>query len=108
MPGFEHGYKRAVSEIIGGIVTSAMLNAFILTEVIDSSWVLYFKLLNMFGLITLILAMPYWGTIYLLGWLIGLFILSKSGLVGFLDFVIYFGIPLMILFIRLIKKFEEF
>ena len=108
MPGFEHGYRRAVSEVIIGVITAAILNAFISSGLLDPSFALYFKLLNMLSLIILVIAMPYWGTIYLMGWLFGLIIMAKSGLVGILDFIIYFGIPLTILIIRLCKKANEF
>ncbi len=103
MPGFEHGYERAISVIFGGVILWTFLNA-ISSNLSDPSFLLYLKLFNMFGTISLILAMPYWGTMYLFGWLFGLMILANSGLVGILDFVIYFGIPLMILIIRISKS----
>ena len=108
MLGFWHGYQRAVSEVIGGVITAVILNAFISSGLLDPSFVLYFKLLNMLGLMALVLVMPYWGTIYLIGWLFGLIIMAESGLVGILDFIIYFGIPLVILIVRVCKKVDEF
>jgi hypothetical protein len=44
--------------------------------------------------------MPFWGTVYLVGWLFGLTIMFRAGLVGILELVIYFGVPLVILIIR--------
>ena len=108
MPGFEHGCKRGMLEVIGEFATAVILNAFISLGLLDPSFAFYFKLLNMLGLIVLIFAIPYWGTIYLMGWLLGLIIMAKSGLVGILDFIIYFGIPLTILITRLCKKANEF
>ena len=109
MPDLEHGYKRAISEIISGIVTTIIINTIInisiQEELLDASWLLYFKLLNMFTLIALIIAMPYWGTTYLVGWLLGLIIMAQAGLVNIFDFIIYFGIPLIILIIRIMKNF---
>ena len=107
MPGFEDGYQRAVS-VIGVVITAIILNAFIFLGLLDPSFILYFKLLNMLALIALVLTMPYWGTFYLIGWLFGLIIMVKSGLVSILDFIIYFGIPLVILIIRVCKKADEF
>jgi len=104
MPSLEYGYRRAVSEIIGGIVTSIVINAFIQSGLLDPSWLLYFKLLNMLALIGLIIAMPYWGTTYLMGWMFGLIIMARANLVDVFDFVIYFGVPLMILIIRIAKS----
>ncbi len=66
MPGFEHGYKRGISEIIGGILSAIILNTIVSSRLLDPSWMFYFKLLNTLGTIVLILAMPYWGTTYLL------------------------------------------
>lgn len=82
MPRFEHGIKRAITEIIGGLVIATILNAFISSGLLDPSYLFLFKLLNMIGTIALILAMPYWGAFYLLGWLFGLLTLSQSGLIG--------------------------
>ncbi len=106
MPRFEHGYKRAISEVIESSIAAIILSVFVSQGVLDQSWLLYFKLLNMLVSIFLILVVPYWGTGYLIGWLFGLWILSQSGLVGFWDFVFYFGIPLVVLVGRIIKEFE--
>jgi len=107
MPRAEHGFKRAVSEIIGGMVTGVVLNAFISSGLLQPSQVFMFKIINLLGTITMILAMPYWGTTYLLGWLYGLYVMAKAGLVGIGDFIIYFGIPLCILFYRIAKSAED-
>ncbi|UXM84708.1 hypothetical protein [Methanococcus aeolicus] len=74
---------------------------------ISSSYSLSFKLLSLIGLIGLIWVMPYWGTGYLLGWGLGITIMSKSGMVGIMDFIIYLIVPIIILGIRLWKKFDE-
>lgn len=104
MPRAEHGFARAVSEVVVGFITSALLNALASTEMMPSSYLLPFKLLNLTLTFGFILAVPYWGTGYLLGWLFGLGIMSQSGLVDPLDFVIYFIIPLMVLVMRILKR----
>ena len=101
MNGFEYGFKRAFVEIIGGIVTSIIVTAFTNSGLLDPSYVLLFNLLNVFGIIMLLLVMPYWGITYLMGWLFGLFILLQSGLIGILEFVIYLVVSLAILIIRI-------
>jgi hypothetical protein len=44
--------------------------------------------------------MKYWGTSYLLGWLVGLLLMSQTGLVGTLELLIYFAVPILYLIIR--------
>jgi len=105
---FEHGYQMAVSEVIESSITASMLSALVSQCFLDQFWLLYFKLLNMLGTILLILVVPYWGTGYLIEWLFGLWILSQRGLVGFWDFVFYFGIPLIVLIGRLCKKYFNY
>ena len=107
MPGFEYGYRRAIYEIIGGIIALLILNTIISLGWLPVSWIFLFKFLNTLSLVILLLVMPYWGTTYLLGWLFGLMTLTKAGLVNTLEAVIYFGVPLIILIIRLIKNIEE-
>lgn len=108
MPGFEHGYERAITEIVIGVFLSIVLNAFIQSGLLDPSWLLYFKILNMLSSIILIMAMPYWGTTYLIGWLFGLYVMWQAGLVGILDLVIYFGIPLLFLIMRIAHTLDLF
>jgi len=106
MYGFEYGYRRAIAEIFGGIVTSALVDALLLSGIITPSLILYIKLLNMISLVTLILAMPYWGTGYLIGWLFGLLLMARSGLVNIIELIIYTIIPVAVLLIRVMKFFE--
>jgi hypothetical protein len=104
MLGAEHGFARAISEVVGGLIVSVLLGAFASTELIPSSYLLMFELLNLVLTISFVLAVPYWGTGYLFGWLFGLAIMSQSGLVGPLDFVVYFAIPLIVLVVRVLKR----
>jgi len=104
MPRAEYGFARAISEVAGGLIVSVLLSAFASTGLIPSSYLLMFELLNLVLTISFILALPYWGTGYLFGWLFGLAIMSQSGLVGPLDFVLYFVIPLIVLVVRFLKR----
>lgn len=108
MSTFGYGARRAIAEVVGGIVTSAMVVAFINSGLLDPSYILLFHLMNLAGIFTLILAMPFWGTTYLLGWLFGLWIMSQSGLVGILELLIYLGASLAILIIRISKFMENY
>jgi len=108
MSAFGYGIRRATAEVVGGIITSSILIAFVNSGLLDPSYKLLFSLLNVVGVITLILAMPYWGTTYLLGWFFGLWIMFSSGLVGILELLVYLGVPLAILIIRILKFMESY
>lgn len=103
MIGFEYGYKRAMLEFIGGCVFATVISIFVSQNFLNTSMLLFFKLINMLGTIFLILAIPCWSTEYMLGWLFGLFILLQAKLVGFWDFVIYFGISFLVLIWKFFK-----
>ncbi len=103
MPRFKHGYKRAITEIITGIVMGILLGTLESTGLIPPTYIFLFKLISIIGVVSLILAMPYWGTGYLLGWLLGVFIMMESGLVGILDFIVYFVVPFAIILSRFIR-----
>ncbi|MHA1285398.1 MAG: hypothetical protein ACTSQP_23085 [Promethearchaeota archaeon] len=57
----------------------------------------------MVGMIGLILAMPFWATSYIVGWLIGVFIMGYSGLLTIIEILIYV-IPVVVLAYRLSTK----
>ncbi|MCZ7384137.1 MAG: hypothetical protein O8C63_05235 [Candidatus Methanoperedens sp.] len=100
MPDFEHGIERIFSEVISGIIATALLTA-LAPAFQNSLFVLLFILLNIIISIALIDAMPYWGNGYILGWLVGVIILSNSGLVGIFDFILYIIPPLFIIYKRI-------
>jgi len=106
MSKFEYGFSRAITEIVTGIVLAVVLEAFVTSGLIPYSYVLLFHLLNVVSTIAFIFAIPYWATSYIIGWLIGLTIMSRSGLIGALDFIIYL-IPLFFLIARFVKKLRD-
>jgi hypothetical protein len=105
--GFGYGVRRAVGEIIGGIVTSVLMDAVIGSGLVSSGVAVLFGILSMLEAIVLILAVPYWGTVYLIGWLFGLGILFQTGIVGILDAAVYFGVPLVVLVLRFWKMLTD-
>ncbi len=107
MSWFEYGVRRAFLEVSSGLITSTVLIAFVRSGLLDPSYLLLFILLNIVAIILLILVMPYWGTTYLLGWMFALLILFSSGLIGALEFIVCFGVPLLILIKRIAKSLEE-
>jgi len=106
MPRAEHGFRRILSEVLCGFAVNTLLTIFV-SFGLDISWIFLFETLNTLALIMLILAVPYWGTGYLFGWLIGLLMMVKINLISTWEFGIYFGVPLVVLVIRVLKKFNE-
>ncbi|RLI11896.1 hypothetical protein DRO25_01125 [Candidatus Bathyarchaeota archaeon] len=100
---FEYGLRRVMGEIVSGIVTSAIVDSFLNAGLLPPAYATLFSVLNMLGTISLILAMPFWGTIYLIGWRFGLWIMLQTGLVGVGEAIIYFGVPLAVLIVRILK-----
>lgn len=103
----EHGYDRAIKEVFGGIAIGTLINAVANLGLLSPSIIFQFKIISFLGLIALILVMPYWGTGYMVGWLIGLLLMAKMGLVGPIEFIICIVVPSVILFIRIKKKVER-
>jgi len=62
-----------------------------------------FEILNLVSTICLIPVLPYWGTAYLIGWLLGVTTLLNSGFIGPLDLFIFFIISIIILILRISK-----
>ncbi|MEM3697423.1 MAG: hypothetical protein QXG27_06355 [Candidatus Bathyarchaeia archaeon] len=105
MSKFEYGFVRAISEIVAGFVMSVVLSSFVSAGLIPGSFVLLFHVLNVFSTVLMVFAMPFWATSYCIGWLFGLGIMYSSGLVDVLELLIYL-VPLIVLGIRFVKKFE--
>jgi hypothetical protein len=106
MNGFESGANRAIGEIIGGFVTSIIVYTLASSGLVPPSYVLLFGLINIFGIIALLLAMPLWGFTYLLGWMFGVYLMLQSGLIGILEAILYIGIPIVVLVLRVRSWFE--
>ena len=83
-----------LTEIIVGIAISALLEAFINTGLVSPSYIL---LIRLAGVITLIFVffVPVFRTSYTIGWLLGLALMSSSGLAKPYDYLLYL-IPLII------------
>lgn len=107
MPEVEHGFLRAILEVVGGFLTSILMKMMENSGLIPATYLLMFKLITWLSTIIFILVFPYWGTGYLIGWLLGIALLYPSGLLEPLDLVIYFIIPLIILILRLIKHVTD-
>ena len=103
MPSFEHGIRRAIAEIMGGAITSVVVRVFV--ETFDMpSFVLAFKILNLISMLLMIYVMPYWGTSYMLGWILGVLALSRTGFLSAIELLVYVGFGMFVLIARLSRK----
>jgi len=71
--------------------------------IIPEQYLFAIKISNLVASIYFIHAVSYWGTMYLLGWFFGLMFLRDAGLVGSVDFVIYFVVPFLYFVKRLFR-----
>lgn len=106
MPGrFDSGLDRGIIEPIGGLIASILFSVFISSGLTPYYFIWIFHLYNIYGMISLIKEMTIWKTSYIAGWLVGVFILAYSGLIG-IDFLIYL-LPLVILALRFFSSIRS-
>ena len=100
---FDSGFDRAFSEIVVGLIIPILISIFVSTDLIPSYFIWFFHLLSIIDMISLIKEMSFWATSYIVGWLIGVIILANTGLLTFIDILIYL-IPLVFLVHKLLKR----
>lgn len=100
MNKFQMGYKNAIGEIIGGIMTPLIMDAFASTGLLPQYFFILVFLINVIGTFILIFSMESWGFLYTFGWLFGSFIFLKSGLLEPLEFILYIFLPIIFLGLR--------
>lgn len=108
MPGLEHGYQRGVG-MIGQTVIVAVIIGKMVPVLVDAgilppglfSWVI---ILSIFTAVMTVDASRYWSFGYLAGVCIGISIalpiFIKAGILGALDLLIYGGVALGAVFLR--------
>ena len=96
---FEEGFNRAISEIVVGLIIPITISSLVSTGLIPYYSILILYLIGIGGTINLIREMSLWATSYIVGWLIGIFILAYSGLLTPIDILLYL-IPLVFLVYR--------
>lgn len=104
---FDSGFSRAFSEIVVGLIIPILISSFVSTGLFPSYFIWVFHLLSIVDMISLIKAMSYWATSYILGWLFGVIILANSGLLAITDILVYL-IPLAFLIYRLLKLLVQY
>ena len=100
---FGRGLGDAIEELLGGIVIvifSIAINAISATGLLPSGFMQLFELINIVALASLLFGFQKAGYAYLIGWIFGMFVMVPSGLLGFWDVVLYVGVPILIIAIR--------
>ncbi|MDD5337191.1 MAG: hypothetical protein PHS02_01785 [Candidatus ainarchaeum sp.] len=92
---FGGGTNNAMEGVVYGAVSAAFVDILANAGVIPAEWMLFFNLVNGLATIGFLMKIPSWGATYLLGWLFGMYIMLQSGLMGIVDVIAYFVIPLL-------------
>jgi len=100
----EYGLKRAITEVIMGFVLSYIVSVFVSSGIIPLQYKWLFDLMNIISIIALIYVVPYWGTTYLICWLVGMGIMIQSGILEVWEFLIYLFIGIIVLIKRISRK----
>ena len=104
---FQEGLTGAILEIVLGLIPPIILSAFIDGGIVPSYFIWIFYLLSgiisIYGIVELLKEMSLWGISYIIGWLIGVFLLIDSGLLEPWDFAFYFIAPLAFLGYKILK-----
>jgi hypothetical protein len=98
------GISRATTEVIMGAVTVFIIEV-IITLLLPPEYLLIYRILTVIGMIFVLMAMKYWSTRYLFGWLFGmavLFAISSTSLVSTWELFLYLGVPIFVLVKRMI------
>ncbi len=104
------GFREAIVGVLGGIILSTVLRVVPTLPFVPSYYTGIFQLVeaaSLIGGILLILAMEKWGIGYLLGWLIGTWIMFRIGLVESSLFTLYAVVGTVILVGKILQKAEN-
>jgi hypothetical protein len=110
LDGPESGFRDAVIGVLEGIIVSTVLGIIPQIPNIPSYYVgiiQLFEAIYLIGGILVILAMESWGFWYLSGWLLGMWIMSGTGLVESWLFALYFIVGAPTLAIKVLQKLRS-
>jgi len=102
---FQRGFRQILIEVIAGIVISSILGVLIETSTsYVASYMLLVRLATAISTLIFVFFIPFFGTAYTIGWLLGLALMSYSGLVKPYDYLFYL-IPLILgWLLRLLRR----
>jgi hypothetical protein len=86
---------------------AVVVNAFAASGLLPSEYFLFFEIVNLALIIGLVFGMPRWGIIYSIGWVFAAFILFNSGLLTWIDILVYIIAPIVVLGLRGWMYYQE-
>jgi hypothetical protein len=104
MPRIKSGLSRAAAEVIMGAATVFIIEAAI-KFLLPPEYLLIYRILTVIGMIFILMAMKYWSTRYIVGWLFGmvfLFAISGTSLLSTWELFLYLGVPGYVLIKRMV------
>ncbi len=123
MARFRGGFQRSAREVREGIrlllalfvlgvvivaLSQAFANAHIPSPInlsgLYSFILVIVELASIISTVAIIMKMPYWGTLYMLGWIVGFLFFWHLGLVNLTDTLVYTVPSVIVLVIRLYNK----
>ena len=105
MNGFQKGFSEVATGIIGGIIISALLSGFAKDGLIPSNMVFLFTFVGFLGAIALMFSFQTAGFIFILGWIVGAWLLKD--MFSPFDFVVYLVAPIVALVVRVALLFKR-
>jgi len=95
----QEGLIGAILEIAVGLIPPIIVTAIINGGIVPSDfiWIIYFisGIISVFGIVELLKEMSFWGISFIIGWLVGIYLLIDTGLLTPWDYVIYLIAPLV-------------
>ena len=98
MPSAEHGFERAVGEVISGVVTA------IFAKALFGSFAFFLNLVSIIAIIMLFDVIPFWSISYLFGWLFGLILIGPY-LMPWWELAVYIAVGGFFLWVKIQNKF---
>jgi len=104
MPNLESGFKRAITEVVTGVIVVVIIDAVV--NFYKVGWItILFNVLSIILIIFLIDKIKYWSIGYLIGWLFGLALISS--LLTPWEIGLYFAIGIPLLIFKFKNKIED-
>ena len=105
MSKVQSGIAEVIISVVGGIAVSSILQAFKQDNLIPTSYFWIFTVLGFAGSIALIVSYMKAGIGFMIGWIIGAFLLKDILSTG--DFVIYLISPIAALLVRALLALKK-
>lgn len=103
----QSGFRNAIVGVLLGIIFSTILGAISKIPSVPPQYVGIIRLIQVVYLVAgilVILAMESWAFWYLIGWLLGIWIMYSVGLVESWLFVVYAIIGVVVLVVKILRK----